>query len=119
MEYCLQLAGDKIKTMNWEQQKIMHYLLFKNKYVLYKQSMNENLQNDSLFQFYQQVKDMMPHLSLEAVKAFAVDTFMHLKGGRKIILQKVNLSKAYQLRYDLFLLSEKAKAAVFDKTAIK
>ena len=119
MEYCMRLAGDKIKTMNWEQQKIMHYLLFRNKYILYKKNKEEDCQNDFLFQFYKQVKDIMPHLSIEMIKAFVIDTFMHVKEARKKILDTVDFSKAYQLQYDLFLLSASDKAAIFDKATVK
>lgn len=115
MEYCMQLASEKIRTMNWEQQKIMHYLLFKNKYVLYKKQADECLEEDFFLTFYQQAKKRIPHLSKEEIKSFVVDTLMHVKETRRKIIKKVDFSKAYQLRYDLFLLSETEKATVFDQ----
>ena len=76
------------------------------------------MQNDFLFQFYKQVKEIMPHLSIEMIKAFVIDTFMHVKETRKKILHTVDFSKAYQLQYDLFLLSASDKAAIFDKATV-
>ncbi len=115
MEYCMQLAGEKIKTMNWEQQKIMHYLVLKNKYNLYNgQDAAECRSCDFFPKFYQQVKNKISHLPEEDIKSFVVDSLMHVNETRKEILKKVNFSNAYQLRYNLFLLSASAKAAIFD-----
>lgn len=115
MEYCMQLASEKIRTMNWEQQKIMHYLLFKNKYILYRNHIDDCPGSDYLLKFYNHVKKGIPHLSKEDTKSFVVDTLMHVKEARKKILKKVNFSNGYQLRYDLFLLSATAKASIFDQ----
>jgi len=57
----------------------------------------------------------MRHLSEEKIKAFVMNTLMHVREERKRIIKKVNLSTSYQLCYNLFLLSEKEKAAIFDK----
>jgi len=115
MHYCMQLAAERIKTMNWEQQKIMHYLLFKNKYVLYQKEFDGHAKIDTLQKFYNAVKIKMSHLSLAAIKAFAIDTLMHGKETRNKIANEAKFSKAYQLRYDLYLLSETEKASIFDK----
>ena len=116
MEYYFQLASDKIKAMNWEQQKIMHYLIFKNKYVLYKENTDESITDKGgfLLQFYLRIKERMPHLPVQAVKSYAINTCIHLKEERKQLLRKVNFSTAYQLRYNLLLLTDEAKAAIFD-----
>lgn len=115
-EYCLQLASDKIMAMNWEQQKIMHYLLFKNKYVLYKESGDENFARQASFLlcFYKRVKNSMPHLTEQGIKSFAVNICVHLCGERKHLLKKVSLSSAYQLRYNLLSMSAETKANIFD-----
>jgi hypothetical protein len=121
MEYCLQLAGNKIKTMNWEQQKIMHYLLFKNKYTLFIEKTKDriSIQNDFLSEFYRQIKKRMQHLSEQSVKSYAIDTCVHLPGIRKQLLKKVNISTAYQLRYNLLSVSTAIKAAIFDTVTAK
>lgn len=115
-EYCLHLASDKIKIMNWEQQKIMHYLIFKNKYVLYKENADESIVENGgfLLQFYLRVKDRMPHLPVQAVKSYAINTCIHLSKERKKLLRKVNFTNAYQLRYNLLSLPVAVKAKIFD-----
>src|SRR4029079_18113194 len=52
--WCMQLAAEKIKTLNWEQQKIMHYLLFRCQFVLYQADFPTNGNGDCfLNEFYQ------------------------------------------------------------------
>jgi hypothetical protein len=121
MEYCLQLAGNKIRTMNWEQQKIMHYLLFKNKHSLYTETADKvfTQQNNFLLQFYRRIKHRMPHLSVQSIKSFAIDTCVHLPGLRKQLLGKIDLSTAYQLRYNLLSVPSEMKAAIFDAVTAK
>jgi hypothetical protein len=115
MEYCLQLASHKITTMNWEQQKIMHYVIFKNRYSLYRSTEQEcENKSDFIHQFYDTVKSKMPHLSQQAIKSFAIDTCVHLYKERKHLMRKVNFSTAYRLRYNLLSMSAEAKAAIFD-----
>jgi len=115
-EYCLQLASDKIKSMNWEQQKIMHYLLFKNKYVLYREKEDESFadKDNFLLQFYLRIKERMPHLPEQVIKSNAINICIHLHKERKRLLRKVDFSAAYQLRYNLLSLSAESKAAIFD-----
>jgi len=117
LQHCMQLAADKIKTMNWEQQKIMHYLLLKNKYLVYR----ENLfpKDDFLFNFYYSIKNKMEHLSPESIKSFAIDICVHLKETRRGLLRNVDFSTAYRLRYDLFTLSHQEKALIFDRAIVK
>jgi hypothetical protein len=117
LQRCIQLAADKIKTMNWEQQKIMHYLLLKIKYIICRE--NFFPKDDLLFNFYWHVKNKMEHLSTEAVKSFAIDTCMLLKETRKDLLKGVDFSTAYQLRYNLFTLSHEEKALIFDRVIAK
>jgi hypothetical protein len=121
IEYCMQLAGNKIKTMNWEQQKIMHYLLFKNKYSLFTIKATEDLsgKNEFLLRFYRRIKDNMPDSSPQAIKSYAVDTCIHLPSVRKQLLGKVDLSMAYQLRYNLLSIPTEIKAAIFDSVTTK
>ena len=115
MDHCLQLAANKITMMNWEQQKIMHYLIFKNNYVLYKQNADEKPEaGDFLSQFYLQVKEKMAHLSETAIKSYVINICIHLKKERKQLLRKVNLSTAYQLRYNLLSIPAETKATIFD-----
>ena len=117
IEYSLQLASDKIKAMNWEQQKIMHYLIFKHQYVLYRGKGYESpaLRKGFLLQFYQQINDMMPHLPVVVVKSFVIDTCIHLTDEKKHLLRKVSFSTAYLLRYNLLSMSAEKKAIIFDK----
>ncbi|MBK5272046.1 MAG: hypothetical protein JJE22_13630 [Bacteroidia bacterium] len=120
MEHCIQLAGERIKKMNWEQQKIMHYLLFKTKYVLYTDDEKSFVNNnDFLLQFYHKTKDRMQHLSTQAIKSFAIDTCIHLPAIRKQLLNVVGFSKAYQLKYNLLSLPIEAKASIFDSAITK
>jgi hypothetical protein len=116
MEYCLQLASDKITMMNWEQQKIMHYLIFKNNYVLYKDDSDEPIvkSKDFLSQFYLRVKDKMPHLAEQVIKSYVINTCIHLKTEKKNLLRKVDFSTAYQLRYNLLSVPAEKKAVIFD-----
>jgi hypothetical protein len=116
MEYCLQMASNKIRTMNWEQQKIMHYLILKNKYTLYigKGEDNRFVQRNFLSEFYRQIKGRMPHLPLTSVKSFAIDTCIHIPEVRKQLLGKLNLSTAYRLRYNILSLPQETKASIFD-----
>jgi hypothetical protein len=117
LQHCMQLAADKIKTMNWEQQKIMHYLLLKNKYAIYRGKFFPK--DDLLFNFYWHIKNKMGHLSTESVKSFAIDTCMLLKETRRELLKSVDFSTTYQLRYNLFTLSYQEKALIFDKVIAK
>ena len=103
--HCMQLASDKIKTMNWEQQKIMHYLLFKHQYVLYAGSSGRYIdRNNFLLDFYRSIKERLPHLPLGSIKSFAIDNCIHLPAVRKQLLKKVNFSTAYQLQHNLLSL---------------
>jgi len=120
MEHCLQLAANKITMMNWEQQKIMHYLIFKNNYALDKQPADEHVETgDFPASFYQEVKDKMPHLSPQAIKSYVVNVCIHLKKERKHLLKKINFSTAYQLRYNLLSVPAETKAAIFDEVTAK
>ena len=121
IEYCLQLASDKIKTMNWEQQKIMHYLLFKHQYYLYEGKGYGGTVSIKLFllQFYRHINERMPHLQAVAVKSFIIDTCIHLTKEKKQLLRKVNFSTAYQLRYNLLSMPAEKKALLFDKVTAK
>ena len=115
-EYCLQLASNKIRAMNWEQQKIMHYLLFKKKYVLYKEKQDQKFagKEEFLLQFYNRIKSKMAHLPEKVIKSHAVNICVHLQKERKRLLRKLDFSTAYQLRYNLLSLPPETKAAIFD-----
>lgn len=120
MHYCFQLAAEKILRMNWEQQKIMHYLVFRNNYSLHFESPDDSRIKPEIFLagFYRQVRHRLQQLSSEQIKSFIVDTYMHVPGTRKKILRRLSLSSAYQLRYNLFSLPPSSKAAIFDKLAV-
>jgi len=117
LQHCMQLAADKIKTMNWEQQKIMHYLLLKNKYIFHRE--NFFPKDGLLFNFYWHIKNNMEHLSTESIKSFVIDTCLMLGETRRELLKNVDLSTAYRLRYNLFILSLREKAFIFDKVIAK
>jgi hypothetical protein len=119
-EHCLQLAANKITMMNWEQQKIMHYLIFKNNYALYTQPGDLNGESgDFISGFYLKVKDKMPHLSSQAIKSYVINVCIHLKKERNQLLGKINYSTAYQLRYNLLSVPADKKAAIFDAVTSK
>jgi hypothetical protein len=52
----------------------------------------------------------MRHLPDTAVKGFAINTCMHLPSVRKNMLRKLNLSIAYQLRYNLYSVPDEIKS---------
>jgi hypothetical protein len=118
LQHCFQLASERMKTMNWEQQKIMHYLILKNDYSLYK-SDEDNLDDKDNFSvaFYQAIKDQMPHVSNQAIKAFVIDTCIHLTKSRRGLLRRINFSTGYQLRYNLLSVPQEIKAFIFDRIA--
>lgn len=94
----------------------MHYLLFKNKYVLYREKEDESFadKDNFLLQFYLRIKERMPHLPEQVIKSNAINICIHLHKERKRLLRKVDFSAAYQLRYNLLSLSAESKAAIFD-----
>ena len=113
--FCMQLASEKIKMMNWEQQKIIHCLLFKHKYVLYAGNDQQNFGDDNFLSgFYMAVKKRLPHLSVDRIKSFAVDNCIHLPAVKKQLLKKVDFSTSYQLKYNLLSLAVETKASIFD-----
>lgn len=126
IQACLQLMVDKIKMMNWEQQKIMHYLLSKNWFIARKAACrtgrdeekifakNQKEKPELLWSLYHGIKEQMPHLPAESVKSYIIETCFHLVPARKYILQKAGLSSAYRLRYDLLSMSVETKANIFD-----
>jgi hypothetical protein len=116
--YCQHLATEKIKTMNWEQAKIMHYVLFKNSICAYNQELKEPFLEGKiknfLSVFYREIKNKMPHFSTEAIKGYVIDCCFHFNNTRKSLLKKINFSLSYQLRYNLFSVPANVKASVFD-----
>jgi hypothetical protein len=115
LQHCFQLAGEKIKTMNWEQQKIIHYLIFKNTYALFRND-DDDLYDGENFSlaFYNAIKDRMSHVSTQATKAFVIDTCVHLTNPRRGVLRRIDFSTAYQLRYNLLSVPSETKALIFD-----
>ena len=114
VQYCLQLASDKIKTMNWEQQKIMHYLLKKNWFIAKGDTGSTPNPKKDLPGIYNFIKNKMQHLPDEAVKSYAVEVCFHDKYARLQLLKKVSPLVSYQLRYNLLSLSHQVKAGVFN-----
>jgi hypothetical protein len=117
---CMQLASEKIKTMNWEQQKIMHYLLFKHKYVLYTESNDKEFSgNNFLLHLYVTLRERLPHLSPNSIKSFAIDNCIHLSALKNRLLKEVGFSTSYQLQYNLHSLPAETKAKIFDLVTAK
>lgn len=114
MECCLQLASARIRPMNWEQQKIMHYLILRNHYSVYGfESVSKG--PGFLASFYRCVRSRMPHLSNTVVKSFAIDTAVHLPSCRRDIAGRLCLSEGYQLRFNPLALTPETKAGFFDQ----
>jgi len=125
IEYCLRLAADKISMMNWEQQKIMHHLLFNNDWLVgdKKDSAQEAFtfsvigKNSLLAQIFVNIKDKMPHLPVDSIKSYTINTVFHIKTERKKLFKKLDFFTAYKLRYNLLSLPVSEKAAIFDRLA--
>jgi hypothetical protein len=116
LEYCLQLASARVKTMNWEQQKIMHYLVFKNSYEL--SSCDALTQGSNCLGYlYSLVRARMRHLSNVSVKSFVVNTCVHVPELRGQLMHSLDYTTAYQLRFNLLALSDETRAAIFDQLA--
>lgn len=113
--YCLGVASDKIRSMNWEQQKIMHYLVFKNWFVGIK-GLPEGFQtgNHFLKNAFHQLRQSMAG-SGDEIKGFIVDACFHSRQTRDFIKRKIGRTKYYELRYNLFSISLNKKAAIFNK----
>ena len=114
VQFCLQLASDKIITMNWEQQKITHFLLKKNWFIAYKNKAVIFCCKNELSGIYQSIKNKMQHLTDTAIKSYAVDICFHKRNARRQLLKKVNITRAYQLKYNLLSMSIETKAAIFN-----
>ena len=114
VQFCLQLASDKIITMNWEQQKIMHYLLKKNWFIAHQNKAIHFSSKDELQGIYTFVKNKMQHLTDDAIKSYAIDVCFHKRKARRQLLRKVNIIRAYQLKYNLLSMSIETKAAIFN-----
>lgn len=119
VQFCLQLSADKIKTMNWEQQKIMHYLLKKNWFIAYQNKDITFCCKNELLGIYQSIKNKMLHLPQATIKSYAVNICFHKRSARKQLLKNVNLTLAYQLKYNLLSMSVESKAEVFNELTKK
>lgn len=116
IEYCQQMASGKIRVMNWEQQKIMHYLLLKPAYSFFVPPFQSNLPlNNFLESFYATVKPKLGHMPEPKIKSFIIDSCMHIPFWRKKIRNRINISTHYQLRYDLFAVPPAVKAVIYDR----
>lgn len=117
IHYCLNLASAKIHAMNWEQQKIMHYLLFKNWFV------KENARGETqcisgqnfLNSLLLQLKENMPAASDQIMKTHLIHSCFHLKEGRKLLRSRLGWTLYYRLRYNLLSVSYEEKARALDK----
>lgn len=112
--FCLHLASEKVRRMNWEQQKIMHYLLKKNWFIARECCDVAFAKTSSLAGIYRFIQNKMPHISPDLLKGYAVDTCFHKQKARKELFKKVSFSTAYQLRYNLLAVPDQIKTAVFD-----
>ena len=104
--------------MNWEQQKIMHYLLFKNWFIAGKDRASETFAPGnivSLQEVFNRLNAMMPAADEALVKAYVVATCFHSRTGRRWIRKKLGWSKYYRLRYNLLSISTLEKSTFFDK----
>ncbi len=101
--------------MNWEQQKIMHYLLRKNWFIAYQSIAISHCCKNELSAIYEAIKNKMQHLADEAIKSYAVDVCFHRRKARRQLLKKVNLTRAYQLRYNLLYMNIEEKADIFNE----
>lgn len=118
INYCLTLASARMGSMNWEQQKIMHYLLFKNWFVAQKgESIQEVSISGSQFlaKMYQQVEFLMPGADSRQIKAHLVNSCFHLQPVKKLLRKKLSWTSYYQLRYNLLVVPSAIKAKAFDK----
>jgi hypothetical protein len=117
LAYCFQLAAQHIRTMNWEQQKIMHYLLRKTNYVMYCPGLPPD--NCSLGQalhiLYDRVNKPMMHLPERERKTFVIDCILHAPRLRRSLLKRLDITRAYQLRYNLFLVPASLKEEIFNQ----
>jgi hypothetical protein len=120
MDRCMQMAKDKIEKMSWEQQKIMHYVLFKNSVIAYNEKASDAVRHsltpeDFLLEIYDNVKEKMSHLPSILMKSYAVSAFFHLSKERKQLLKGLGFLTAYQLKHNLLSVSAGIKAGVFDR----
>jgi hypothetical protein len=113
VHFCLELAAEKIRTMNWEQQKIMHYLLKKNWFIASGYTTITGSSNE-LSGIYDHIKSRMAQLEDEAVKCYAVDVCFHKRNAKRQLLKNVNFTTAYQLRYNLLSMPRDIKLEVFE-----
>ncbi len=115
---CLSEAGNYIRLMNWEQQKIMHYLLRKNWFVPVRGNCGiafDGCGHLTLSAIYNHLEKKMEGTTEETLKSHAIETCFHYAPARKKLLQQVDFTTAYQLRYNLLLLSKAAKASIFNR----
>lgn len=111
MEHCQRIASEKIRSMNWEQQKIMHYLIRKATGKLYKKNcpLTRYLNPEV---FYQQVKNKLVHLTDTQVRAFVIDCLMQFRDSRKAICRYLTFTEKYMLNYNLMLISPEEKVKI-------
>lgn len=120
ISYCLKMAAARMGSMNWEQQKIMHYLLFKNWFVA---ETNEGIADGFqgkidekfLISVYRQMEFLMPDADSNQLKTHLIHSCFHLKSIKKLLRKKLSWTRYYQLRYDLLMVSPEIKSKAFDK----
>lgn len=119
IHYCLELASEKMRTMNWEQQKIINYLLFKNWFVKSHQNVQHLSFSDDHFlsSLFSELRILMPAASEQTLKTHIINSCFHLNQGRRILRRKLNLTTYYQLRYNLLNVSNQEKSIAFDKAS--
>ncbi len=126
ISHCLKIAAARMGTMNWEQQKIMHYLLFKNWFVAecgdgLKESFTNYCADETfLVRLYKQLEFLMPDADSSQLKAHLIHSCFHLHPVKKVLRKKLSWTTYYQLRYNLLMVSPEVKSKAFDKiTGIK
>lgn len=121
IDYCLKIASNRMKSMNWEQQKIMHYLLFKNWFVGQAGESSEDFLNhkaegeELLSKIYKQLEFLMPAADSRQIRAHLVNSCFHSQTLKKFLRKKLGWTVYYQLRYDLLVVPTEMKAKAFDK----
>jgi hypothetical protein len=121
IHYCFDLATARIRTMNWEQQKIIHYLLFNNWFLAGSEKEITKYWGTSvadkkyLLTIFKKLKAMMPDRSEQLIKAYVIDTCFHLKSGRIMLRKKLDWKSYYQLRFNLLYVPVFDKSVIFDR----
>ena len=112
-EHCFRLAATKINSMNWEQQKIMHYVIFRAGYELFSFAAEKN--KDFLDKIYTQIKINLGEENEGRASVLALETCMLVPAFRKKILSLADITFSYLLHYNLFIIPDEEKIIMFKR----